>query len=171
MGSWWFGLLQDEVGDKEKRLEAAYAKVASLEQLDQLREFNITGQLPLQTAEAILERGPFTPEQIASMVHGPLLLSPGCQNTNPVHPGAARRRLVMQTSAALKVPPAIGLAGLAFRTAAGCTAVMLSNVHLACSSLTADVDLFVLPTSKQLCPAKKSNAIHCCIGKVAHVIC
>lgn len=60
------------MGDKEKRLEAAYAKVASLEQLDQQREFNITGQLPLQTAEATLERGPFTPEQIASMVYGAL---------------------------------------------------------------------------------------------------
>ena len=61
-------VLQDEVGDKEKRLEAAYAKAARLDQLDQQREFNITGHLPLQTSEATLERGPFTPEQIASMV-------------------------------------------------------------------------------------------------------
>ena len=67
-------VLQGEVVDKQTRLTAAYAKVARLEQLGQQRETNITGQLPLQTSEATLEPGPFTSEQIASMVRclGPL---------------------------------------------------------------------------------------------------
>lgn len=63
--------------DKGNRLTAAYEKVAKLEGLEGQREFNLTAQLALQNTDGSLDPGPFSTEQITSMVrpsHHPRLV-------------------------------------------------------------------------------------------------
>ncbi len=63
----WCGL-QTEVADKESRLGAAYESSARLEGLSQQREANLTGGLPVQISEGVLQDGPFSDDQIVDMV-------------------------------------------------------------------------------------------------------